>query len=515
MSLVLVAPPAQARPSPSKLKVTLSVSTKSATTGTPIRFSGRVSKGGSGAKAMLQRRQGSSAWSTVKASKVPQSRRVAFVVKAREGRSTYRIVIAKTKRTKRSTSPSATVTGRSRSTPPVVPSVTAGTILLTGTPTVGMVLRTSLDGWLPTAASFEYQWFRDSMPISAATQWDYRLTPADAGHQVAVAVTGSAPGYSSAARTSSTVVVNSATFGGTVQPSIVGEARVGIWLTAARGEWTPDPSNFSYQWLREGSPIPGATAQTYQLTTADIGSVVAVQVSASLNGYSSETRTSAPTTTVAPAQFATSPAPTVVGDAKLGLSVVASVSGWSPAPTSWTHQWLRDGVPITGATDGAYVITTADLGHRLSVRFTGDRSGYESVTRTSVETSAVLDPRPTTAQVIQRILADTNAFRAQNGKPALQLSAPMNTVAGNYAKKMHDTCTFEHNTDFSTQIPAGWTRAGENIAAGYDYTEVVNGWINSPGHRANLLGDFTHIGIGYFQGPNCYGTYFVQNFGKY
>lgn len=125
MSLAFVAPTAQARPSPSKLKVTLSVSTKSATTGTPIRFSGRVSKGGSGATAMLQRRQGSSAWSTVKASKVPQSRRVAFAVKTREGRSTYRIIIAKTKR---STSPSVTVTGRSRSTPPAVPSVTAGTI---------------------------------------------------------------------------------------------------------------------------------------------------------------------------------------------------------------------------------------------------------------------------------------------------------------------------------------------------------------------------------------------------
>lgn len=124
-------------------------------------------------------------------------------------------------------------------------------------------------------------------------------------------------------------------------------------------------------------------------------------------------------------------------------------------------------------------------------------------------------PPSTTEKVIQRILDETNEFRARHGQPALILSTPMNTVAGNYAKRMHDTCTFEHNPDYSSQIPDGWTRAGENIAAGYPYTEVVTGWINSPGHRANILGDFTHIGIGYYQGPKCYDRYYVQNFAKY
>jgi uncharacterized protein YkwD len=126
-------------------------------------------------------------------------------------------------------------------------------------------------------------------------------------------------------------------------------------------------------------------------------------------------------------------------------------------------------------------------------------------------------PPATTAPAsveVARILSDTNAFRAANGKPPLIAMPALNTIADEWARTMHDQCIFEHRSSFSV-YPAGWTRAGENIAAGYSYTSVVQGWIDSPGHRANMLGDFTHIGIGYKQGPNCYRTYFVQNFAKY
>lgn len=57
-----------------------------------------------------------------------------------------------------------------------------------------------------------------------------------------------------------------------------------------------------------------------------------------------------------------------------------------------------------------------------------------------------------------------------------------------------------------------WT-AGENIAAGYwDPASVMNGWMNSPGHRANILtSSFDHIGVGYTTGGG-YGTAWVQLF---
>lgn len=62
----------------------------------------------------------------------------------------------------------------------------------------------------------------------------------------------------------------------------------------------------------------------------------------------------------------------------------------------------------------------------------------------------------------------------------------------------------------TTPVVGAVLRAGENIAAGYDCTKVVQKRIDSPGRRANLLGDFTHIGIVYYSGPDCYGTYFVK-----
>ena len=55
---------------------------------------------------------------------------------------------------------------------------------------------------------------------------------------------------------------------------------------------------------------------------------------------------------------------------------------------------------------------------------------------------------------------------------------------------------------------------GENIAAGQNSpASVMNSWMNSEGHRANILnGDFTSIGIGYVKSGSGYGHYWVQMF---
>ncbi len=131
--------------------------------------------------------------------------------------------------------------------------------------------------------------------------------------------------------------------------------------------------------------------------------------------------------------------------------------------------------------------------------------------------SAAVTPTPgeQITPEVRRILDDTNAFRAQNGKPPVTLATELNVVAGSWTWHLHDTCTFAHNPSYAQQIPGGWSSAAENIAAGQPYTSVVQSWIDSPGHRANLLGDFTHLGIGYVDGPSCYGRYYVQVFAHY
>ena len=123
---------------------------------------------------------------------------------------------------------------------------------------------------------------------------------------------------------------------------------------------------------------------------------------------------------------------------------------------------------------------------------------------------------PSANPVVAQILAETNAFRARNGKPALKLDAAISRVSQAWSQRMADTGTFEHNPAFAEQMPAGWRGVAENIAAGYAASEVVQGWIDSPGHRANLLGSYTHIGIGYVSKPGSpYTRYYTQNFGTY
>jgi hypothetical protein len=68
-----------------------------------------------------------------------------------------------------------------------------------------------------------------------------------------------------------------------------------------------------------------------------------------------------------------------------------------------------------------------------------------------------------------------------------------------------------------SQAGYSWNTYGENIAAGYTTPEaVVAGWMNSSGHRANILrSSFCDIGVGYaYSASSSYGRYWTQNFGR-
>ncbi|WP_235433275.1 CAP domain-containing protein [Protofrankia coriariae] len=69
-------------------------------------------------------------------------------------------------------------------------------------------------------------------------------------------------------------------------------------------------------------------------------------------------------------------------------------------------------------------------------------------------------------------------------------------------------------TDRATASGYRYRMLGENVAAGQNSpAEVMDGWMNSPGHRRNILnGEFTQIGVGYARGGS-YGIYWTQVFG--
>lgn len=84
----------------------------------------------------------------------------------------------------------------------------------------------------------------------------------------------------------------------TSTPTISGSPRVGNTLTAKPGKWGPKPVSFSYQWLRFGVPIAGATKDHYRVVQADAGTTLTVSVTGSKKGYATATVTSAPSAVV-------------------------------------------------------------------------------------------------------------------------------------------------------------------------------------------------------------------------
>ncbi|MEL7507099.1 MAG: CAP domain-containing protein [Cyanobacteria bacterium J06554_1] len=126
------------------------------------------------------------------------------------------------------------------------------------------------------------------------------------------------------------------------------------------------------------------------------------------------------------------------------------------------------------------------------------------------------------------VLRLTNEFRKQNGLKALVLDTNLDETANKHSKDMAKRDYFSHTGKDGSKP---WDRArregyesgtvGENIAAGYSSAKaVVDGWIASPGHRANMLNaNYNEIGIGHYYEANDTGKvnyrhYWTQVFGK-
>lgn len=276
-----------------------------------------------------------------------------------------------------------------------------------------------------------FQWLRDGEPIFGATRQTYSVSSTDAGTQISVRYTYTDNGGTQEMVTSKpepavpdTGTSNPTPGGGTpldpgisnpnnsdpVGPlTILGDAVVGETLTARpNGIKDDDGINFgsaSYQWLRDGEPISGATSQTYAVTTADRGAAISVQWTYLDYAGTRETITSKPEpavpggTTPPPVEepgdespsepdVPETPDPTpppadhvnsvpigklvILGFPVEGADMLARTDavfdrdGFDESGASF--QWLRDGEPIPGATGQIYRITQDDRGASLSVQ---------------------------------------------------------------------------------------------------------------------------------------------------
>ena len=163
-------------------------------------------------------------------------------------------------------------------------------------------------------------------------------------------------------------------------PKIAGSHTVGSVLAVDSAPWSPRPSSYKFQWIRDGKPIP-AYGIKYKLTSDDLGKHMTVVVGAALSGATT-LRESKPVDPVERGTFTTQP-PTITGTVDVGQTVRADVSTWSPAPAGLTYQWLRAGEPIIAARDAEYTIGEHDAGRELAVQVTGESPGIEAATLTS------------------------------------------------------------------------------------------------------------------------------------
>jgi hypothetical protein len=167
---------------------------------------------------------------------------------------------------------------------------------------------------------------------------------------------------------------------------------VGASLTAVPGAWYPAPVTLSYQWLRGGGVIGGATGASYTLTSGDLGASISVRVTGSRSGYQSVSATSAATAIVIAATASTvitAATPKVSGKAKVGKRLTRRPGAWQPSGVTFTYQWNRNGRAISGATGATYKLTKASKGKRITVTVTGHKSGYIDAIKTSKKTAKV------------------------------------------------------------------------------------------------------------------------------
>lgn len=115
---------------------------------------------------------------------------------------------------------------------------------------------------------------------------------------------------------------------------------------------------------------------------------------------------------------------------------------------------------------------------------------------------AVLRPSAAgaTTEEEEQFFTLTNQSRSQNGLGPLAPDSAAAAVARTWAQQMATSHTLSHNPSLAAQVDSyvtsQWTRIGENVGYGGSPSVLQTAFMNSPAHRANILGDYNRVGIG-------------------
>ncbi len=94
-------------------------------------------------------------------------------------------------------------------------------------------------------------------------------------------------------------------------------------------------------------------------------------------------------------------------------------------------------------------------------------------------------------------VAALNATRAGGGLPPLQVDGELRALARDWAQHQADAGTISHANPISAGVTADWRKLGENVGMGGSVPSIMNAFIKSPGHYANIMDpEFTRVGVG-------------------
>ena len=202
------------------------------------------------------------------------------------------------------------------------------------------------------------------------------------------------------------------------------------------------------------------------------------------------------------------------------LSVAAFIA-WTPlssADLRQTHTPGNDRVRKVLAVRARAPISITQASHRNGATYSAPTtmpatpSGTSAVTAAPSTPQVVLGQNDFASQIEAAIFSLTNTERRKNGLPPLAIDPALAQIARAHSADMLAHQYFNHSDlsgcDLSCRFAASgysyWNigenihmMSGYNISASASAQQIVKDWMNSPGHRANILGtSFTHTGIG-------------------
>ena len=190
--------------------------------------------------------------------------------------------------------------------------------------------------------------------------------------------------------------------------------------------------------------------------------------------------------------------------------------GYCKSGSGYGHYWVQmfvgtKSVPDSGSTQNSGTQTPGT--QKPGTQTPGQTPGTQN--------PGTQAPQQTPQELAAEVVRLVNVERAKEGLPALgtfdsltkaaEIRAPETAKLFSHDRPDGSSCFTALD---ATGASKGAYTSGENIAAGSSTAaDVVEQWMNSPGHRANILNkDFTHIGVGYCKSSSGYGHYWVQLF---